>query len=70
MPELPEVQTTMLCLKDKIIGLVIKDVWSIYDSNFYKGKKNIKDRSYFKKFRREIKDKKIKKVEREVNIYK
>ena len=64
MPELPEVQTTVSHLKEKIPGLIIKDVWSCYDSPYYKGKRNIKDKDYFKQFKREVTNKKILSVER------
>ncbi len=64
MPELPEVQTTVSYLKEKVTGLIIKDVWSCYDSHYYIGKKNIKDKNYFKYFKKEITNKKILNIER------
>ncbi|HEY4496446.1 MAG TPA: DNA-formamidopyrimidine glycosylase [Candidatus Paceibacterota bacterium] len=51
MPELPEVQTTVNGLNRYVRGLVIKDVWTDYYSEFHIGKPNIKNRKYFKKFR-------------------
>jgi formamidopyrimidine-DNA glycosylase len=54
MPELPEVQTTVNGLKEHIIGLHITDVWSDYDSAYFKGSETIKDLSYFKRFKKEI----------------
>ena len=54
MPELPEVQTTVNGLKATIVGLKIVDVWSIYDSPYFKGSETIKDRAYFKKFRKSV----------------
>lgn len=62
MPELPEVHTTVTMLHKKICGKLIIDVWSDYNSVHYIGKENIKDVSYFKKFRKEIIGKKINKV--------
>ncbi len=64
MPELPEVQTTVNGLKKYTIGLVIHDVWSNYDSKYFKGSKTIKDISYFKHFKNEIIGKKIISIER------
>ena len=64
MPELPEVHTTVESLKKTVVGLTIKDVWSEYDSDHYKGKNNIKDRKYFKKFKKAVRNKKINNVER------
>lgn len=64
MPELPEVQTTVDILNNKLKGLVISDVWTDYDSTFHKGKNNIKDKAYFPFFRAEIINKKILSVER------
>lgn len=54
MPELPEVQTTVNGINSKAKGLVITDVWTIYNSSFHSGKDNIKDPAYFKKFKKAI----------------
>ncbi|MDE2041174.1 MAG: bifunctional DNA-formamidopyrimidine glycosylase/DNA-(apurinic or apyrimidinic site) lyase [Patescibacteria group bacterium] len=54
MPELPEVQTTVNGLRQRIIGLTISDAWSDYDSQFFKGSETIKDPRYFKHFKLEI----------------
>ncbi|TSC66895.1 MAG: formamidopyrimidine-DNA glycosylase [Parcubacteria group bacterium Gr01-1014_73] len=54
MPELPEVQTTVNGLNRYVRGLVIKDVWTDYYSEFHLGKPNIKDRKFFKKFRTSV----------------
>lgn len=54
MPELPEVQTTVNGLNKCVRGLVIKDVWSSYNSPFHKGKDNIKDLNFFKKFKKDV----------------
>lgn len=72
MPELPEVQTTVNGINKTAKGQIILDVWSEYKSEYYKGKENIKDVNYFKKFKKEIIGKKILKAERigkTVNIY-
>ncbi len=55
MPELPEVQTTVSQLKNKVTGLVIKDVWSDF-------KKMVKKPNKFSDFKKGIKGKKIKEV--------
>lgn len=59
MPELPEVHTTATILNSLVVGKKIVDAWSDYDSPHYLGKENIKDVSYFKKFRSGILNKKI-----------
>ena len=64
MPELPEVQTVVNGLNKKIKNLLIMDVWSDYNSTYYLGKNNIKDISFFKKFKKNILNKKIIKAER------
>lgn len=64
MPELPEVQTTVNGLNEKIKGSEIIDVWSIYNSPYYKSKSNIKDPDFFKEFKKRIIGSKIVKAER------
>ncbi|MDD4804771.1 MAG: bifunctional DNA-formamidopyrimidine glycosylase/DNA-(apurinic or apyrimidinic site) lyase [Candidatus Pacebacteria bacterium] len=64
MPELPEVQTTVRILNKKIKNLSILDVWTDYNSKFYKGKDNIKNPKYFETFKKEILNKKFLSVER------
>src|SRR3989344_7808624 len=59
MPELPEVQTTVNGLNRYVRGLVIKDVWTDYYSEFHVGKPNIKDKKFFRKFRVAVIGKKI-----------
>ncbi len=54
MPELPEVQTTVNGLQDHIVGLRIVDAWSDYDSAYFKGSETIKDRAYWKTFKKNI----------------
>ncbi len=56
MPELPEVQTTVNQLKNKVVGLKIKDVWTDF--------KGIVKKTTFSDFKRKIKNKEIKKVKR------
>jgi len=64
MPELPEVQTTVSGINKHLPGKKIISVWNDYKSNYFKGKENIKDPSYFKKFEKEVVGEKIKKAER------
>jgi formamidopyrimidine-DNA glycosylase len=64
MPELPEVQTTVTGLSKTIVGLTIKDVWTDYNSPFFKGSETIKDPAYFKHFKKETVNKKITGVSR------
>lgn len=54
MPELPEVQTTVNGLREHIVGLKILDVWSNYNSPYFKGSETIKDPVYFKYFKKEV----------------
>lgn len=64
MPELPEVHTTASMLHKLIRNKKIVDVWSDYESTKYKGKENIKDRNFFKKFKKSILGLEIKSVSR------
>ncbi|MEI6238631.1 MAG: DNA-formamidopyrimidine glycosylase family protein, partial [bacterium] len=69
MPELPEVQTTVNGLK-RLIGLRITDIWSDYNSLFYKGKANINDPAHFRIFKKGVIGAKILGVERKAkNIF-
>ncbi len=63
MPELPEVETTVRSL-NKLSGLSIKDFWTSYNSPFYKGKENIKDKKYLELFKKNIINKQILSAER------
>jgi formamidopyrimidine-DNA glycosylase len=54
VPELPEVETTVRGLNKKVRGLQIVDVWTNYISPKYVGKDEIKNSSFFKKFKKEI----------------
>lgn len=62
MPELPEVETTASILNKLVKGKSIIDVWTDYKSSYHSGKDNIKDPAFFKKFKKEIVEKKIIKV--------
>src|SRR3989344_4521722 len=64
MPELPEVQTTVMGLNRVLRGLVIKDVWTEYDSPYFHGSDTIKDPEYFKYFKKKIVGTKITNVTR------
>lgn len=52
MPELPEVQTTVMGLKSVLIGLNITDIWSGMFSNSTIAKNTIKDHNYFPYFKK------------------
>lgn len=64
MPELPEVQTTASGLDRVVRGLSIVDVWTDYNSPFFKGSETIKDPKYFSLFKKRVKDRKILNVTR------
>ncbi|MEI8174375.1 MAG: DNA-formamidopyrimidine glycosylase [bacterium] len=64
MPELPEVETTTQGLRKTILRLTVKDVWTSYDSPYFHGSDSIKDPTYFKYFKKTIKNQKIKSVNR------
>lgn len=55
MPELPEVETTVRGLKKKVLNRTFIDVWTDW-------KKIVKKPVNFKQFKKEIKNKKIKKI--------
>ena len=59
MPELPEVETTASMLNKLVKGKQILDVWTDYNSSYHKGKNNIKNPEFFKKFKKEVSNKKI-----------
>lgn len=54
MPELPEVQTTVSGLDLVLRGLVIKDVWTEYNSPYFYGSDTIKDPKFFKYFKKSV----------------
>ena len=64
MPELPEVQTTVVGLGGVIPGLSIIDVWTEYNSPYFHGSDTIKDPRYFRYFKKTVKGAKITKVSR------
>jgi len=64
MPELPEVQITVNGLNKTVRGRKIVEVWTSYNSSFYKNKEEIKNPAFFKKFASKVVGQKIRKVER------
>jgi len=64
MPELPEVQTTVLGLQKETAGWQIMDVWTDYGSAYHMGKDNIKDPKFFSVFKKEVVGTIIKEVSR------
>lgn len=59
MPELPEVQTTVNGINERVAGLSISDIWTDYRSAFHANKDNIKDPAYFARFRRLVRGARI-----------
>ena len=64
MPELPEVETTSKMLNELVSGRKVLDVWTDYNSPYYSGKDNVKNPTYFKKFRKAVSGTKIVRVYR------
>ena len=67
MPELPEVTTTVNGLQKVLPGLIFSDVWTDLAKKNQKFKpflNTIKNEKFYKKFKKEIRGKKILKVER------
>jgi formamidopyrimidine-DNA glycosylase len=64
MPELPEVQTTASGLDSLVRGLTITDVWTDYDSPFFKGSETIKDPKFFTLFKKQVRGRTIQNVSR------
>ncbi|MEI6843209.1 MAG: DNA-formamidopyrimidine glycosylase [bacterium] len=65
MPELPEVTTTITGLNTVLPSLTITDVWSDYFVNAKSNRTdNIKNETFFKKFKKEIISEKINNTER------
>lgn len=64
MPELPEVQTTVDGLNITVKGLTIASVTTTYGSAYFKGKDEIKNPEFFKKFKKRVMGQKILKAER------
>lgn len=64
MPELPEVHTTATDLDKMLKGKKILDIWTNYNSPYYKTKSQIKNPRYFKLFKKEVVGERVKSVER------
>lgn len=64
MPELPEVHTTATMLNKLLPDLRICDVWTNYNSPHHKGKDNIKDPAFFRKFKKLVVGAKFQKMHR------
>ncbi len=64
MPELPEVHTTVEGLKKTVVGLEISDVWTNYKSDYTPYKNQIKNKNFFKKFKKTVTGQKIVGAER------
>lgn len=64
MPELPEVQTTVNGLNETVKGLKIIDAWSSLPSKSHRKSDEIKNLSFWNKFKKEISGKKILRAER------
>lgn len=64
MPELPEVHTTVVGLQNTVVGLTISDVWTNYHSLYPPYKQQIKNPTYFKKFKQGVVGTTITSVER------
>ena len=64
MPELPEVQTTVDGLNRTVRGRKMVGVSTSYNSSFYKGKEEIKNPEFFKKFKKKVIGQKILKAQR------
>ncbi len=54
MPELPEVKTTVDSINKNVKGLRVNDVWTSYESQYYKDKESVKCPKYFKKFKESV----------------
>jgi len=64
MPELPEVETTTRGLKNTIVGLRIKEVWTDLSTKDKRQKNSVANPKYFQIFKKEILNKKVLSVER------
>jgi len=64
MPELPEVETTTRGLREKILGLKIKDVWTDLSTKDKRKRDTVANPRYFKVFKKEILNKEVISVER------
>ncbi len=59
MPELPEVETTTKGLRQKVVGLTIKDVWTDLATKDKRQEDTVANPKYFKFFKKDVIDKKI-----------
>ncbi|MFA6296950.1 MAG: DNA-formamidopyrimidine glycosylase [Candidatus Paceibacterota bacterium] len=59
MPELPEVETTVRGIRKYVVGKKVADCWTDYGGDYHKGKDNIKDKTFFKNFRKTLMGTKI-----------
>ena len=64
MPELPEVETTVRGLRKTVLGLVIRDVWTDLKTKDRRKQDTVANPKYFKVFKKEVRNKKIKSIER------
>ena len=64
MPELPEVETTIRGLRNTILGLTIKDVWTDLSTKDKRKRDTVADVKFFKIFKKKVSNKKITSVER------
>ncbi|MCX6751848.1 MAG: bifunctional DNA-formamidopyrimidine glycosylase/DNA-(apurinic or apyrimidinic site) lyase [Candidatus Nomurabacteria bacterium] len=65
MPELPEVETTVRGLRRTILGLTIKDIWTNLATKDKRQRDTVANTEYFKVFKKGVKNKKIKSIERQ-----
>ncbi len=64
MPELPEVQTTVVGLRTTVVGLTISDVWTDLNSNDKRHSESLKNRAYFAAFKKQVVGQKITAIDR------
>lgn len=64
MPELPEVETTVRGLRKEVVGLKILNVWTDLNTKDKRKLDTVANPVFFKKFEKEVKNKKILSVER------
>ncbi|HSE56785.1 MAG TPA: bifunctional DNA-formamidopyrimidine glycosylase/DNA-(apurinic or apyrimidinic site) lyase [Candidatus Paceibacterota bacterium] len=64
MPELPEVETTVQGLRNTVVGLTIKDVWTDLASTDKRNTESVKNPKYFTEFKKKVTGQKIVRAER------
>jgi formamidopyrimidine-DNA glycosylase len=64
MPELPEVETTTKGIRKTVVGKIINLVWSNYQRKDFKKTDEIKNLSFFNRFKKQVLGKKITGAER------